>query len=210
VRLLCILFAVAAFAQTRESIEKQLQSVEQQRVAVAKMWPEPELAVAVCDPAPEDQIAPLIDSAVRAQALPANLIRAVIEQESGLRPCAVSKAGAKGLMQLMPETAGQFNVDDPFDPQANIAAGSRYLRQLLDKYKGDLTRALGAYNAGPETVDKAGGVPDIPETRGYVDAILGKLGTKHIDLPPLPPDRPPEAAKPIEPPKPIVPPQARE
>jgi soluble lytic murein transglycosylase-like protein len=75
----------------------------------------------------------------------------------------------------MPDTAEQLAVHDVFDPKENIEAGAKYLKQLLDKYKGDLKLALGAYNAGPTTVDQAGGIPDIPETRDYVDSILKKL-----------------------------------
>ena len=140
----------------------------------------------VCDPVPEDQVAPLIDQAAKAQQLPSKLISAVIAQESGYRPCAVSEKGAEGLMQLMPATAEQLRVEDPFDPKANIAAGAAFLRQLLEKYKGDLAQALAAYNAGPETVEKANGVPDIPETKSYVAAILEKVGTNRIELTPLP------------------------
>ena len=84
-------------------------------------------------------------------------------------------------MQLMPETATQLGVHDPFDPKENIEAGAKYLRQLLDKYKGDMAQALGAYNAGPSTVDQSGGVPAIPETKDYVDAILKKLGITRTD-----------------------------
>ena len=114
-------------------------------------------------------------------------VRAVIAQESGFRPCAVSKKGAKGLMQLMPATAEQFSVAEPFDAEANVAAGTKYLRQLLEKYKGDLRLTLAAYNSGPGAVDAAGGVPDLAETKGYVDAIAGVMGVKQIELPALPP-----------------------
>ena len=83
---------------------------------------------------------------------------------------------------------------EPFDPQANVAAGTKYLRQLLDKYKGDLQLTLAAYNSGPGAVDAAGGVPNIAETKGYVDAIVGVMGIKQIELPSL------AAAPPIAPP----------
>ena len=78
-------------------------------------------------------------------------------------------------MQLMPATIEQFKVEDVFDPQQNIEAGATYLKQLLDKYKGDLKLALAAYNAGPATVDKAGAIPDIKETQDYVEGILKKV-----------------------------------
>ena len=103
------------------------------------------------------------------------LIRGVIEQESAFHACAISAKGAKGLMQLMPSTIEQFKVTDVFDPQQNIEAGATFLRQLLDKYKGDLKLALAAYNAGPATVDKTGGIPDIKETQDYVERIMKRL-----------------------------------
>ncbi len=79
-------------------------------------------------------------------------------------------------MQLMPATAEEFDVDDAFDPKQNVEAGARLLKSLLERYKNDPALALGAYNAGPERVDHAGGVPAIPETVDYVTAILEKLG----------------------------------
>src|ERR1035441_9981098 len=86
--------------------------------------------------------APLIDSAARAKDVEASLLRAMIERESAFRPCAISSKGARGLMQLTPNAAGQFAVHDVFDPKENIEAGARY-KQLIDKYKGDLELALG-------------------------------------------------------------------
>jgi soluble lytic murein transglycosylase-like protein len=102
----------------------------------------------------------------------------VIGQESAFHPCAVSSKGAQGLMQLMPEVASRLGVKDVFDPKQNVAAGAQYLKELLDKYKGDLSKALAAYNAGPTAVDQANGIPDIPETRQYVESILGQLNAK--------------------------------
>ena len=78
-------------------------------------------------------------------------------------------------MQLMPATQNQFQVSDPFNPMASLDAGTKLLKQLLDRYHGDLSLALGAYNAGAGTVDKAGGIPRIPETQNYVTTILGRL-----------------------------------
>ncbi len=128
-----------------------------------------------CDPIPDATAAPLIESAAKQQDLEPRLLRAIIEQESGFRPCAISSKGAKGLMQLMPETAQDLGVLDSFDPGQSIEAGAKYFRQLMTKYHGNLERALAAYNAGPTTVDQAGGVPDIAETRQYVEAILRKV-----------------------------------
>jgi soluble lytic murein transglycosylase-like protein len=135
---------------------------------------------------PDEQVSPLIESAAKARQLPAKLLRAVIEQESGFHACAVSEHGAQGLMQLMPATAEQYKVQDAFDPKENISAGAAFLRALLDKYKGDLPLALSAYNAGPEMVDKISAIPDVPETRAYVEAIVDKVGTKKIELPAMP------------------------
>ena len=192
IRYLAMLAAVVAWGQSRESIEAQMKSVARQREAVQQYRArEPGAETApVCDPLPEDTVAPMIESAATAQKLPAKLLRGVIAQESGFRPCAVSKKGAKGLMQLMPATAEQFAVEDPFDPAANVAAGAKFLRQLLDKYGGDTALALAAYNAGPATVDEVKGIPDIRETRDYVEAILGKTGIKRLVLPSIPMPKP--------------------
>jgi soluble lytic murein transglycosylase-like protein len=128
-----------------------------------------------CDLIPDDIAAPLIETAAKANEIQAQLLHAVIEQESAFHPCAVSSKGAQGLMQLMPDTAGSLGVKNTFDPRQSIEAGARYLKQLVDKYKGDLKLSLAAYNAGPSAVDAAGAIPDIPETRDYVDAILKKI-----------------------------------
>ena len=128
-----------------------------------------------CPPISEVALAPIVDRAARAEKLDPKLLRSVIQQESGFRPCAVSNHGAQGLMQLMPATAAELGVADSFDPVENVTAGSKYLRQLLDRYGGDLLRALGAYNAGPTTVDEAGGIPAIPETQDYVSSIFSRL-----------------------------------
>jgi len=165
----------------RASIEKQRASVRQQaQAAGATLIPwspaaVPDAAEPACDPIADTVMAPLIETAAKTNALQIKLLRAVIEQESAFRPCAVSAKGAQGLMQLMPETSGELSVKDPFDPKENIAAGAKYLKQLLDKYKGDTKLALAAYNAGPGMVDTANGIPDIPETRDYVAAILKKI-----------------------------------
>jgi soluble lytic murein transglycosylase-like protein len=185
------LLAWAAWGQTRESIEKQLKSVARQREAIRRAAaPVSESPAPACDAMPDEEIAPLLESAAQAQRLPVKLLQAVIAQESGFHACAVSKKGAKGLMQLMPSTAEQFHVKDPLDPQANLDAGAKFLRQLLEKYKGDLSLSLGAYNAGAAAVDEAHGIPDIPETRSYVESIVGKMGVKQIDLPSIPTPKP--------------------
>ena len=105
--------------------------------------------------------------------LPANLINGVIRAESNFQVKAVSHAGAQGLMQLMPKTARELGVKNPFNIEENIDGGSRYLRKMLDSFGGDLKLALAAYNAGPEAVKKYGGkVPPFRETRQYVNRVL--------------------------------------
>ena len=143
-----------------------------------------------CEPIEESVVGPMIENASQAQKVEPKLLRAVIDQESGFHPCALSSRGAKGLMQLMPETADQYSLRDPFDARQNIQAGASYLKQLLDRYNGDLSLALAAYNAGPRRVDDAGGVPDIPETRDYVESILGKLKARDPDPPEDPKPKP--------------------
>ena len=101
-----------------------------------------------------------------------NLIKAIIRAESGFDRYAVSKKGAQGLMQLMPDTAREMRVSDPFNPEQNIAGGVRYLRKLLKMFDGNLVLSLAAYNAGPGQVKRAGGVPRITETRRYIQRVL--------------------------------------
>jgi len=127
-----------------------------------------------CEPLPASQLDPLIEGAARQQDLQPELLRSMIHQESGARPCAVSPKGAMGLMQLMPATAAQLGVKDPFNPGENLNAGAWFMKQLLNIYD-DLPLALGAYNAGSARVDQSGSVPDIPETQDYVTNILNRL-----------------------------------
>jgi soluble lytic murein transglycosylase-like protein len=107
-----------------------------------------------------------------------DLIRAVIRAESNFQAQAVSSAGARGLMQLMPETAGELGVTKPFDIQQNIDGGSRYLRQMLDRFGGNLKLALAAYNAGPGAVEKYEGRVPYAETQEYVKRVLRYSGEK--------------------------------
>jgi len=108
------------------------------------------------------------------------LARAVIQAESAFNYKARSKAGALGLMQLMPATAERFGVVDPFDPRQNISGGTKYLRWLLDYYKGDVTKTVAAYNAGEGAVDRHGGIPPFRETRAYVPRVLDLYARKLV------------------------------
>lgn len=113
----------------------------------------------------------IIREAAAEYELDPDLIRAVMQTESAFDPLVVSRAGAEGLMQLMPELAAEMGVTDSFDPRENIMGGVRYLRRLLDVYDGDLSLALAGYNAGPGNVERYGGVPPFPETLKYVQTI---------------------------------------
>lgn len=171
----------AAMDKQRAAAALQQSAVRiQAEVAGATMMPwapdfVPSAGSADCDPLEAAVVTPLIENAAKTNELDVRLLSAVIERESGFRPCAMSAKGAQGLMQLMPDTAGTFGVSDPFDPKQNIAAGSKYLKQLLDYYKGNTKLALAAYNAGSKAVDASNGVPDIDETKEYVAAILKKI-----------------------------------
>jgi soluble lytic murein transglycosylase-like protein len=114
---------------------------------------------------------PLIRDAAQEHRVSPALVKAVIAAESAFDPTAVSRAGAQGLMQLMPQTAADLGVRDPLEPRQNVHGGAGYLRELIDRY-GDLNRALAAYNAGPTVVDAYGGVPPYRETRAYVDRVM--------------------------------------
>jgi soluble lytic murein transglycosylase-like protein len=120
-----------------------------------------------------EKFAPLIDAAAHSSRVEPSLVRAVMVAESGGDPNATSKRGARGLMQLMPAMAKQYGVRNVLDPEQNIRAGTRYLRDLLDRYENDLERVLAAYNAGPAAVDQhAGAIPPFRETLAYVPRVL--------------------------------------
>ena len=184
----------------RESIRKQMESVGKQASSVVKLdsggtnFIEP-MQPSTLGPSPISFVQPdcprlsgqeadlLISSTAAKEQLSPDLLRAVINRESGFKPCVVSEKGAQGLMQLMPETARELNVADPFDPVQNLAAGAALLKRLLTRYSGDVASALGAYNAGTLRVDEAGGVPQIDETENYVSGILTDLSTAAAKVP---------------------------
>lgn len=112
-----------------------------------------------------------IEEAAQRHNVDANLVRAVVKVESNFNPNAVSRKGAMGLMQLMPQTARQLNVDNPFDPEQNIDAGVRHLKRLMESYGGDIRLGLAAYNAGAGAVARSAGIPRYVETRNYVKRI---------------------------------------
>lgn len=119
----------------------------------------------------------LVASGARANGLPPDLVAAMVQVESHGDPAAVSRAGAQGLMQLMPETAATYGVLNPFDPETNVAAGCRYMHDLLARYHQNLPLALAAYNAGPGAVDAFHGVPPFDETRAYVTRVASARTT---------------------------------
>lgn len=134
----------------------------------------PTTAAAAAPATPEQ----LIDEAARRHGLPESFVRSVAKAESGFRQDAVSQKGAIGIMQLMPETARSLGAD-PADPRQNVDAGTRYLRELLIRYKDDpyqLRKALAAYNAGPGAVERYNGVPPYRETMKYVERVIKQAG----------------------------------
>ncbi len=192
-----------ALQKQRQSVKRQVQSAQQDEngwfttgwssdVPLAKPTPPaqqtapqtdgntnpppiPAKTAAFCSPIKPIELDSAIRTAASREGYSADLLKAVIKQESAFDPCAISSKGAMGLMQLMPTTASQLGVADPFDPNENLNGGAKYLGQLLSRYNGDVKLALGAYNAGPTRVDQFGDVPPIPETQNYVRAILSAL-----------------------------------
>ena len=124
------------------------------------------------DTSSKSQLLNMINNVARDNGVDEKLVQALIKQESGFNPNATSKAGAMGLMQLMPSTAKAMGVNDPYNASQNVQGGVKYLKSMLDRYNGNVILALAAYNAGPGAVDKYDGVPPYKETQNYVKSIL--------------------------------------
>jgi hypothetical protein len=129
---------------------------------------------------PQTNLADVVNEASGRYRLDPDLVNSVIKAESGFNVRAVSPKGAQGLMQLMPGTASQLGVPNVFDPQANVEGGTKYLRELLERYNYDLVKALAAYNAGPQRVEQFGGVPPFYETRAYVARVVKDFNKKKV------------------------------
>jgi len=157
-------------------------------VAAQPQVPQPVAAAAVASPSiptpargtplSRDQLAQVIREASDRNRLDPDFVSSVIKAESNFQSRAVSRKGAQGLMQLMPGTAAQLGVKDPFDPKANVEAGTAHLSALLDQYNNDAVKALAAYNAGAHRVDQYHGVPPYRETRSYVASIVRDFNAK--------------------------------
>lgn len=169
---------ITGYAQQGDHVELTVQGGTVEISASELIDVEPEDQFPAPPPADVDfgvRYAKLIHAAAQKHGVDEKLIADVIAAESNFDAKAVSRKRALGLMQLLRETAARYDVTNIFDPAQNIEAGTHYLKDLLLRYSGNLTLALAAYNAGPETVDRYGGVPPFPETQNYVREITSKL-----------------------------------
>jgi hypothetical protein len=132
------------------------------------------------NPHPQTNLTDVVNQASGRYRLDPDLVNSVIKAESDFKVHAVSPKGAQGLMQLMPGTASELGVPNAFDAQANVEGGTKYLRELLERYNFDLVKALAAYNAGPQRVEQFGGVPPYHETRAYVARIVKDFNKKKL------------------------------
>ena len=155
-------------------------TVEVQAAELVSVEPEEHFTVLPAQPFPNGPFGSLIRAASVKHGVDEKLIEYVIAVESNFNPRAVSRKQALGLMQLLPQTAARYSVADIFDPAQNIDAGTHYLKDLLTRYSGNLKLALAAYNAGPEMVERYGGIPPFPETQKYVRQITAKLARNAI------------------------------
>lgn len=171
--------------ERKDSTLKQVQGKTQgSRSKSSKISPNP--VFSYTEPVSGQDYSGLIQSISEKYQIDPALVRAIIKAESNFRSDAISRKGARGLMQLMPQTAYELNVKNSFDPEENIDGGVRYLKYLLDIFNGNLTLSLAAYNAGPELVQRLGRVPSIKETRDYVKRVLNFYsGTGIINKEPI-------------------------
>jgi len=157
-------------------------SVDVQAEDLVSVEPEDQFTAQPAAPPAEGPFGNLIRAAALKHGLDEKIITGVIAVESNFNPRAVSRKQAQGLMQLIPQTAARYSVANIFDPAQNIDAGTRYLKDLLQKYRGNLALALAAYNAGPEMVERYGGIPPFPETQKYVRQITARLASSPPSL----------------------------
>ena len=166
--LVLALCPLAAVAEVKVKVLDDGTRVMYNERQARRTWsPQPEVSSVA-----RSEIDTYIEAHSRRQQLDPELVRAVVQVESAYRPGAESHKGAIGLMQLMPETARSLAVEDPWDPEENLRGGTIYLRHLLDRFGGQLELALAGYNAGPEAVQRFGGIPPYEETRSYVEKVL--------------------------------------
>lgn len=162
----------------QEVLQSTLSNISQKAPAVSNVFPSitvNDLSTTKPVKIDDQKLKSIIEKAAETYNLPVQLIEEVIRHESNFQINAKSSAGASGLMQLMPETAKSLGVKNIFDPVENVMAGSKYLRQMLDKYNGNIELALAAYNAGPGNVDKYKGIPPFEETKNYVKSIISAI-----------------------------------
>ena len=184
--IMCALSAIPAHAQLSSYVDEsgnvvftnpaslpESTATTKPRPAAGVTTVKPAAAVAALParPTAPAELATLVQKTAEKHHVDAKLVRAVISTESNWNASAVSRKGALGLMQLIPTTAQRLGVGNAFDPAQNVDAGVRYLGMLLERYNGDLSRTLAAYNAGPGAVDRFGGVPNFRETRNYVEKV---------------------------------------
>ncbi len=177
--------------RSRETREGEVRLyLDNQRVSFVDV-PSAEIARYTSEPDPEPTVeatptkttGQIVSEASEKHGVDADFIQSVIRQESSGNAKAVSKAGARGLMQLMPGTALQLGVKDSFSPEQNVHGGTQYLKELLERYNGDAVKALAAYNAGPAAVDRYKGVPPYRETRQYVQRIVRDYNKSKVGTP---------------------------
>lgn len=163
------------FGQELTALERRMSALFRSLAAPAPRLPHAPVAAGSSAPTRSERISPydgLIRRAAKRYEIDPELVGAVIRQESGFQESARSPAGAMGLMQLMPDTARDLGVTDPFDAEQNVDGGTRFLRSLIDRYGGRVDLALAAYNAGPGAVDRYRGIPPYAQTQDYVRDVM--------------------------------------